>query len=60
MTSKVFIFEVDGVRVTNPMHYNEEPTKEEVLNDMKEWFFENQYMWFSVKENGVERNLEDL
>ncbi len=59
MIKKIFVFEVDGIRTTTPKIYKEEPTKEQVLNDMKEWFFESHYMWFAVKENGVETNLKD-
>jgi hypothetical protein len=59
MINKVFVFEVDGIRVTTPKAYRQEPSKEQVLNDMKEWFFENYHMWFAVKENGIETNLED-
>lgn len=59
MIKKILVFEVDGVRSTIPKSYKEEPTKEQVLSDIKEWFFENHHMWFAVKENGVETNLED-
>ncbi|MEK3717940.1 hypothetical protein [Paenibacillus sp. FSL R7-0333] len=59
MIKKVLIFEVDGIRVSTSKEYKAEPTKEQVLKDMKEWFFQNFYMWFAVKENGTEKNLED-
>ena len=57
--TKTFIFEVDGIRVTKPMVYKGEPTKEQVIHDMQAWFFEQHAMWFAVKENGVETNLQD-
>jgi len=59
MITKIFVFDVNGIRVTKPMVYNEEPTKEQVLRDMQEWFFEQHHMWFSVIERGVETNLQD-
>lgn len=59
MIKKILVFEVNGIRSTIPKSYKEEPTKEQVLTDIKEWFFENHYMWFAVKENGVETNIED-
>ncbi|MCL6605531.1 MAG: hypothetical protein K6T94_21915 [Paenibacillus sp.] len=59
MINKVLIFEVDGIRVSTPKSYKKEPAKEQVLKDMKEWFFQNYPMWFAVKENGTEKNLEN-
>lgn len=59
MITKIFVFEVDGVRVSAPRIYVEEPTKQRVLEDMKNWFFENHHMWFAVKEDGKETILED-
>jgi hypothetical protein len=59
MIRKVFVFEVDGIRVTSPKIYKQEPSKEQVLSDMKEWFFQNHHMWFAVKENGNETNIKD-
>ncbi|OXL83162.1 hypothetical protein BCV73_08780 [Paenibacillus sp. SSG-1] len=59
MIQKVFIFEVDGVRVSTPKMYKQEPSKEQVLKDIQDWFFANHAMWFAVKENGAEKNLED-
>lgn len=59
LVRKVFIFEVDGVRVSTPRMYKQEPSKEQVLKEMQEWFFENYNMWFAIKENGITTNLED-
>ncbi len=36
MKNKIFIFELDGIRVTYPKTYYEEPTKDQIINDMKE------------------------
>ena len=54
-----FIFEVDGVRVETKFTYVEEPTKQQIYDDIKNWFFDYHYMWFAVEENGIETNLED-
>jgi hypothetical protein len=59
MINKTLVFELDGIRVRCSKKYKEEPTKEQVVRDMKEWFFNNYYMWFAVEENGTETNLED-
>jgi hypothetical protein len=55
-----FIFEVDGIKSEFAKEYKEEPTKEQVVNDIANWFFQNHYMWFAIKKNGKEINLEDF
>jgi hypothetical protein len=60
MIKKIFVFELEGiVRNTTPKVYKQEPTKEQVLEDMKEWFFENHQSWFAIKEDDKETNLDD-
>jgi hypothetical protein len=59
MINKTFVFELDGIRVRGMKKYKKEPKKEQVISDMKEWFFNNYHMWFAVDENGIETNLED-
>lgn len=60
MTKVTFIFEVNGVRTEKEKTYEKEPSQKEVENDMKDWFFDNHFMWFAVRKNGVETNLEDI
>lgn len=54
-----FIFEVDGIRVEKEMSYPKKPSRMKIEEDMKEWFFTNQYMWFSYETNGKTTNLDD-
>lgn len=60
MIIKTFVFRVDGIEKTYRKIYKEEPTSEQLVNDMKEWFFGHHFMWFAVKDNETEINLEDM
>lgn len=59
MITKTFIFKVNNIEAKFEKEYDEEPSKKQVMEDIKEWFFEEHYMWFGVVENGEETNLED-
>lgn len=54
-----FIFDVDGIKTEKVMIYPKKPSRMQIENDMKEWFFENHYMWFSFEMNGKITNLDD-
>lgn len=59
MVIKKLIFRVDDLEVNFEKKYNAEPNHQQVIEDIKEWFFEEYYMWFAVEEDGEETNLED-
>jgi hypothetical protein len=58
--TKTFVFRLDGVEKTHRKIYTEEPTTEQLIKDIQEWFFGQHFMWFAVKKDNVETNLEDL
>lgn len=59
MITKTFIFRVNNIETKFEKEYDEEPSKKQVMEDIKEWFFEEHYMWFAIEERGEEINLED-
>lgn len=54
-----FIFKVDEIEQEFEKTYYKNPTKEQIQKDIKEWFFNEYYMWFSVESNGNKINLGD-
>lgn len=62
MKKKVtFVFRVNDVRVEKTVEYDEEiMSRDKIVDDVREWFFREHYMWFSVKNEGEETNLEDF
>lgn len=62
MKKKVtFVFHVNDVRVEKTVEYDEEIiSRDKIVGDIKEWFFREHYMWFAVKTEGEETNLEDF
>ncbi|MBR2246308.1 MAG: hypothetical protein IJ880_04670 [Bacilli bacterium] len=54
-----FGFEVNEIKVEKEMHYTKKPSRTQIEEDMKEWFFANQYMWFYYEMDGKEINLGD-
>jgi hypothetical protein len=55
-----FKFKVNDVEVEGTYTYEKKPSREQIENDIKDWFFGHHYMWFSVEQDGKETNLEDF
>lgn len=60
MEQVTFKFKVSEIEVKETFTYPAKPSKEEIMRDIKNWFFDYYYMWFSIEQNGVEANLEDF